>query len=594
MLRALRIALIVLLVGALAQPAAAQLVLKPAAERANRYLLQFVPQPGFGATAEKSFSTELSRLRAAQERSLRRLQRDLSDTDLVVHRSLWLRQAVSLSISPRYLERLRELDYVQSLRPERFYRVEPQGLVQLPLSSVLAQDNLDQVDVDALWAEGYRGQSVVVAILDSGVDLLHQDLQGSYRGGSNSWYDPYGEQDQPIDLSGHGTAVASIVLGGSATGSAIGVAPAAQWMAARVFDNSGSSSESAISEVLQWLLDPDGDPDTADQPDIVQNSWGLAGTEGSCINPFATELAALATQGMDIVFAVGNSGSTGASSFLTPAFDPHVLSVGALQPDGAIWYNSSRGPDRCGSAVIPAFMAPGENIKAATLSFNGFDSDNSAIHNGTSFSSPHLSGVLALLRSRFQSSAEERISALRQTAEDKGPAGVDADFGYGLVKASAAAEWLNGQSIPQQPKQLFFSAARYRFGESAGTIRVQLLRKGSLKDPAAVEVSVRDVSTRKGEDYLWAGPVQIDFDSGEFRKDIEITLLDDNQAEQRETMELVLNNPVGASLGSPTSLRVEIEDDDGAAEEDQIGGAALTPQWLFALLLLAVGRRRWA
>ena len=593
MLRVFRIALIVLLAGALAPPAAAQLVLKPAAERANRYLLQFVPKRGFDASPDDSFAADLNRMRAAQERSLRRLQRDLSDTDLVIHRSLWLRQAVSLSISPRYLERLRGLDYVQSLRPERFYRVEPQGLVQLPLSGVLAQDNLEQVDVDALWSEGYRGQSVVVAILDSGVDLLHQDLKDSYRGGSNSWYDPYGEQDQPIDLSGHGTAVASIVLGGSATGSAIGVAPAAQWMAARVFDNSGSSSESAISEVLQWLLDPDGDPDTADQPDIVQNSWGLAGTEGSCINPFATELAALAAQGMDIVFAVGNSGSSGASSFLTPAFDPHVLSVGALQSDGAIWYNSSRGPDRCGSAVIPAFMAPGENIKAATLSFNGFDSDNSAIHHGTSFSSPHLSGVLALLRSRFRSSAEDRVSALRQTAEDKGPTGVDADFGYGLVKASAAADWLNGQSVPQQPKQLSFSAAQYRFDESAGTIRVQLLRRGSLEEPVAVEVAVRDVSARNGEDYLWASPLRIDFAGGEFRKDIEIALLDDDQAEQREALELVLNNPEGTALGSQAVLRVEIEDDDGAAEEDQIGGAALTPQWLLALLLLTLaGRRR--
>ncbi len=566
---------------------AAQWLLEPSEPAAGDYLLYFNPAGG----SEELEPAAMMQLRRLQQQRIERLSRDLADTDLQIRRNLWLRQAIAVSLSPRYRSRAEALPYVRALRPERRYRVKPQALVTLPLSGEAAQDNLEQIGVDALWAEGWRGQGMVVAILDSGVDMDHRDLAPGYRGGNNSWFDPYGEQPAPRDLTGHGTAVASIVLGGSDTGSAIGVAPAAQWIAARVFDNSGNSTESAIIEALQWLLDPDGNPATADYPDIVQNAWGLLGTEGDCTNPFETELAALAALGIDLVFAVGNSGSAGPSSYLTPTFDPNVLAVGALNRDGSIWYESSRGPDRCGSSVVPALMAPGEGIKAATLTYNGFDDDNAAIYHGTSFSSPHVSGALALLRSKYRSDDPGRYAeALLETAEDLGMPGIDADHGHGRVRVDAASAALQQELATRLP-EVGFSVADISVAESAGTITLELRRSGDLSAPASVTLSLVEASAAAGTDFEAVLPAELQFASGEYRAQFSLGLLDDAESEDDEYLLLELTGNNGANIGSRPRLRLTLLDDDGPAE-DEIGGAAIDAAMLVLLGLLGSLRRR--
>jgi len=575
----------------LLQPLQAQIRLKPMDGVEGRYLIEFVSEE----TAVPTSSSDIRSMRATQRMHLTRLGKDLYDTDLVIRHDLWLRQAAAITLSPRFLERLERLNYVARIRPESRFRAESQGVVELPLSKTLAQQHLERIDVDGLWAEGYLGQGVVVAILDSGVDRLHQDLALRWRGGSNSWFDPYGEQAEPLDLTGHGTSVASLVLGGDATGSAIGVAPNAQWIAARVFDNSGVSSEGAISEALQWLLDPDGDPDTADYPHIVQNSWGLAGTEGSCNNPFAIELAALDALGVLQVFAVGNSGSAGASSYLTPAFDPHVIPVGAVQADDEIWYESSRGPDLCGHAQIPALVAPGERIKAANLTFNGFDTDNASLVDGTSFSSPQVSGALALLVSKYRlKTPKEAVAALKTAALDLGGTGADPDYGYGLLRVSAANQLLAEAGVDLKEGGIRFSRAAYRLLESAGHVSVVLVRTGRIDDPAVVSLLARDGEAELGKDYDLPSPQQVEFAPGEYRKTIAVNLIDDVQTEGIEHFELVLSDNGGVNLGEPSRITVSLLDDEGAGDaEEEIGGASLDPVMLLSLVgLLACGRRR--
>ncbi len=119
--------------------------------------------------------------------------------------------------------------------------------------------NLSSVNAPALWSMGYYGQGVVVANLDTGVSLDNPDLAARWRGGSNSWYDPYGQHPfSPTDLTGHGTATMGVILAGDASGSSIGVAPLAQWIAARIFNDQDGSTKTAIHQAFQWVLDPDG------------------------------------------------------------------------------------------------------------------------------------------------------------------------------------------------------------------------------------------------------------------------------------------------------------------------------------------------
>ena len=92
-----------------------------------------------------------------------------------------------------------------------------------------------------VWNIGHTGLGVVVATMDTGADATHPDLATGYRGGSNSWFDPYGQNASPWDHSGHGTQVMGLIAGGQSGGYQIGVAPDAQWIAAKIFDNSNNA-----------------------------------------------------------------------------------------------------------------------------------------------------------------------------------------------------------------------------------------------------------------------------------------------------------------------------------------------------------------
>ena len=584
-----------LLLLLLSQSALAQVLLRAEQGSADRYIVQFVTA---GEVSElMRHGDRASALRRLRERQLghrKALLRDLAGSDLEIRHDLWLRQAVAVTVSARHVAAIEILDYVLSVTPERRYRAEPQSIVSLPLSAEIVQDNLDHIDIDALWSEHYRGQGTVVAIIDSGVDPLHLDLEEQWRGGTNSWFDPYDQQDSPRDLTGHGTAVASIVLGGNSGGSYLGVAPHAQWIGARIFDDFGNSTEGAISAALQWVLDPDGNAATDDFPDVVQNSWGLDASEGSCVNPFSAELAAIDAFGIDQVFAVGNSGLSGPgpggfSSFLTPAFDAHVISVGATRDDDTLMFNSSRGPDICGSAIIPSLVAPGDLIKTAELTFDGFDSGNTTVNSGTSYSSPHVSGALLLLRSKFDAADHLRY---RQSLYDNAIAlGAQPDYGRGLVQASAAAAALAGDMIPLRANEVAFSNSRYRFRENQSDARIEIIRSGDLNTAASVDIASIDGSAVAPADYQ-AIQATISFDPGEAIKSVELFLADDDTGENLESMQLRLSQNIAVNLGAGSSITVLIEDDDNpSTDEDEIGGSS-TGLLLSGLMALLIPLRR--
>lgn len=578
------------------QSICAQVVLRSSGHATDDYIVQFSAQQLSSQSSKPYQKKDLKWLRETQDQHIQRLLKDTEDTDLVLKKNLWVKQSVAISISEHFIPRLRKLSYVDEVRHDRLYKLKANGVTTLPESGEMVQDNLDVIDIDALWDEEYKGQGVVVAILDSGVDVEHVDLADRWRGGTNSWFDPYGEHLTPIDFSGHGTGVASIVLAGDASGSYVGVAPNAQWIAARVFDDNGNSSESAISETLQWVIDPDGNPDTDDYPDIVQNSWGLDATEGQCANPFAQELQVIDSLGIDIVFAVGNSGLSGPglggfSSYLTPAFDSHVISVGALKQDGNLMFSSSRGPDNCGSTQIPMLVAPGENIKTADITFGGFDPDNTTINDGTSFSSPHISGALALLRSRY--TAQDHLDYRLALNESASVIGNPEDYGNGLIQVTEASNRLLDQQATLTRHEVSFSQALYRYDEAGGFVDVSLLRSGDITGEASVMVSSEDETAISPDDFQ---PVSmtLDFGAGESHKKITIQLTDDNEKEGSETFRLILSQNTNINLGEKTAIQVTITDDDGDDDSDElvIGGASVSPGMLLCLVVLWLGSKR--
>jgi serine protease AprX len=350
-------------------------------------------------------------------------------------RHLRLISSISMQATPATIDALLTDPNVIQIRTDRVSEAP------LPMAGIGAppQWNIAAIDVEPLWQQGYFGGSTVVAIMDTGVDGQHPALADNWRGGSNSWFDPYGEHTAPYDRSGHGTQVLGIIVGNGTDGSSTGVAPEAKWIAAKIYNDAGTATESDIHLAFEWLLDPDGDPLTDDAPDVVNNSWSVR-NEGDCDSTFQPDIDALKAADIAVTFSAGNSGPA-PSSGLSPANNIDVLSVGAIDENEIVPIFSSRGPSTCDDQLFPKLVAPGDSITTTDLSFGGNDFYIDV--SGTSYSAPHIAGVIALIRDAVPPvSVAEMESALLATAKDLDESGPDNQAGYGLVNATAAVNVL--------------------------------------------------------------------------------------------------------------------------------------------------------
>jgi serine protease AprX len=351
-------------------------------------------------------------------------------------RELWVTNAIAATVPARVVPQL-------ASRPG-IARVSLDSTLQAPATTTgvaaAPEWNLDAVQAPALWALGHTGAGIVVANMDTGVDAAHPDLAGKWRGGSNSWFDPHSQHASPYDRHGHGTQTMGLIVGGAAGGTAIGMAPDARWIAVKLYDDSGAARYSDIHLSFQWLLDPDGDLATVDAPDVVNASWGLAGTAGQCISEFDNDIAALRAAGIAIAFAAGNDGPAPLTS-LSPANGPQGFAAGAVDHALAVASFSSRGPSACDAKIYPDLVAPGVNVRTADLSFGGLP--QYVVLSGTSYAAPHVAGAMVLLAGAFPNASVAQLeAALMHSAQDLGAAGEDNSYGFGLANVQAAFQFL--------------------------------------------------------------------------------------------------------------------------------------------------------
>lgn len=343
----------------------------------------------------------------------------------------WIFNGIALRAEPNLIEDLARFPEVGSIAID-----EQITLPETLLLTTTVEANINAVRAPELWALGYRGEGVVVANMDSGVNLIHPDLQQQYRGGTNSWLDVTNEHyPVPGDPLGHGTAVMGVMVGGDEGGTAIGVAPKAQWIAVKIFNKDRVSDYSWIHSAFQWLLDPDNNPSTPDAPDVVNNSWTKIGT--GCDLQFQPDLQALRAAGILPIFAAGNLSvldPDGPNDF-SPGNNMEAFAVGAFDDKKMLYEWSSRGPSSCDdpATIYPEITAPGVNIRSYYGELTG-----------TSLAAPHAAGGLALLLSAFPFlPLELQEQALIQSAVDLGDLGPDNDYGNGGLDLMAAYTWIN-------------------------------------------------------------------------------------------------------------------------------------------------------
>ncbi|WP_161794239.1 S8 family serine peptidase [Demequina sediminicola] len=264
------------------------------------------------------------------------------------------------------------------------------------------QWGMDTVGVPEVWAQGYTGEGIVIAVVDTGVDMTHPDLRGR---GVDGW-DFVDDDDDPKDENGHGTHVAGIAAASANDKGIIGAAPNAQIMPLRVLNAEGAGGNDDIADAIDWAVD-----NGADVINLSLDETGLLGRieKGGVINDSIMDAY---EAGVLVVAASGNSAETGQQYQV----DTDVLVVNASNElDLPALYSNS--------GDVRAVSAPGSRIVSTvptyptTLFTSG--SDGYETLSGTSMASPLVAGTVALLLS----------------------AGIPHDEVFGLLTDTAVNHW---------------------------------------------------------------------------------------------------------------------------------------------------------
>lgn len=252
-----------------------------------------------------------------------------------------------------------------------------------------------------------RGTDVVIAVIDTGIDVTHPELAGAIIG----TYDALNSKE---GAHPHGTGVAGTIVAHSRL---VGSAPAARILAIRAFAaNPSNGAESTSFVVLKAL-----------NYAVQQNAQIINMSFAGPADPLVQQaLAVSSARGIVLVAAAGNAGPN--SPPLYPAADSHVIAVTATDSGDHLFAQANRG-------AHVAVAAPGVDILMPA------PEDKYQVNSGTSFAAAYVSGLAALLIDRNPGVTPDGVrAALTSTAHDLGPKGRDDQFGAGLADALAAVQ----------------------------------------------------------------------------------------------------------------------------------------------------------
>lgn len=312
---------------------------------------------------------------------------------------------------------------------------------------------------------GITGNGVLVGDCDTGTDATHPALSARWRGNFAPWWQCWKDNvnhtsQVPSDGNGHGTHTMGTMTGRGVSGTDttwVGCAPSARWISNNAISmNVGRTLDNEVIASYQWFTDPDTvGHSLAAVPDVINNSWGTYANIGGdpvytqCYAFWNTVILNAEAASIVVIFAAGNESTSGLRS---PAIysmnSTQIFATGAVDgttnptPPYPIASFSSLGPTPCTPAnpnnIKPEVSAPGVNVLS---SIPGGTYTNG--YSGTSMATPHVSGIVALMREACPDCDPTTIKmAIENTAIRTGyvtpPATENNTFGNGFVDGYAA------------------------------------------------------------------------------------------------------------------------------------------------------------
>lgn len=306
-------------------------------------------------------------------------------------------------------------------------------LLEDPLTTDTRVDEqwyLDMMEADTAWQAGLAGDGVKVAVIDSGVYRSHEDLNyDNITGYSFLGLDKYSNYYD--DRTGHGTFVTGVLA--AQTNNARGIAgltDRVDILSLRCFSNSnelydsdydsGSASVSVILEAIGYAM--------TQHVDVINMSFG--GPNITLLLPLQEALEEAAEQGILLVAAAGNNGN---STLIYPAAFDCVIGVGMVDSTATVDANSERNA----SVYV---TAPGSGILGL-----GYKAETPyRTDSGTSMAAPMVSALAVMAKQTDHAIDDEGFrTLLRESVVDKGDAGYDTSYGYGLVNAALLSQALS-------------------------------------------------------------------------------------------------------------------------------------------------------
>lgn len=381
-------------------------------------------------------------------------------------KSLWTSNSLVFSATKAQILEIAKRDDVEKIGLNKDQLWIPSFIETSSVPSREITPNLTQTNVPDVWAQGYTGAGVIVAVIDSGVNYNHQDIADHLWDGGDAFphhgYDYVNDDDDPMDDMGHGTHCAGTVCGDGTAGSQTGVAPDATLMCIKSIRANGFGGSANIAGGMEWAVEHGCD--------VISMSLGMVSAAVTDKELLRRTCVAINDVGIVAAVCAGNEGHLTIlapipnnvrvpASCPPPYLDPDqmanpgelscVIAVGAVDSNDEAAYFTSKGPVTWqdtefgdypyepGIGLIrPDVCGPGVAIKSLDYeNVGGYKNLD-----GTSQATPLVAGVIALMLQKNPNLTPEDICRILEETSVKLTPTKSNITGVGRVDARAAVD----------------------------------------------------------------------------------------------------------------------------------------------------------